>query len=1293
MADTTTIDSAVAAVRADQQASPSPVPVIQQTPYPVDQYSQLQAKQAREAGMSKLDYLGSMWRQDSWIPGAIDHWAGNQLQPDPTYNPYDEATNKDLTEGVWPEFQGQFAQATSAGQAAWMKQSILQKQKDLENLGDLGTAGNVGRFAAGMAFGLVDPINLAAMAASGGTSLIAKGVAQASRVAEGVNVAAQAAQEASRMRPIATGMMTAGGLGLGTEKLRQQYNFEDDTMGVLKAGVMSMAFAAPFVGLHAREQLRLQKNAGVENAAIDSLAKQQAGQELSPEEHANLQQYTEKLQQAAKVDAGLAEQAPEVTGPKLDDAQRKKYADAFDQYDAEQAALKSKQLQGIESDSHIAQASEDQRVADVLSRVNGPDEAPTAMQQAFAKALGKKPEEVTAKPAEGSEGGGSLDAPWAGERAHGEELPTLHHEHVWWDDGTGMNEGRVVDEDPKTGNLTVEHPQTGETTQVNRADLHELSPGRTEPKPAEGFLGGSIGAAQIAPVQGLWEQSTHMAKWKKIPTRWDFFTHLNQSENPHLQFLGFKMVKDAIGIDPHEAQGWSASELKSQYRRELGGAFHMEARHAYDEAVKTRKLPLNKAIQFHRQFYADVSRVARGDTDVLKANPDIAPHLQKAAKAQTEFYAEMRNRLEKAGVEGADNLPDNPQYVNRQWRQDNIRQAFAKYGNDLYQAVANAIQVPGLTGDIAKAKSFMDAVMKLEFSHAMQDIHLYSKDLVTLRDELGKAGLSDHEVNSLVDLMFDRKAGNAGDAGQAPALKYRFALDENHMERMADGSTFKLSDLFENDSRILVDRYLNSMGGHLALAEVGIRSRAEFMRHMRAAEKYHEENASMTQSAEKFNRNKQFAQDLYDHITGRPMSTQSFNRADRFLTASRAVTRSTMLGQLGLMASLEMKNAIALSSMRAMRLHMPTFMSILRSFRSGHQPTLGLARDIEMITGFGREHVSSYSRQHEITDYTYDRGLTRYENAGNTLSHIVDHFSGNSHVTSASRNLTGRMMVQKHLDFATERVKMTEKQRERMVHQGVSYDDQPDVHDALKKYTTMDQKTGAAQTVNWEDWSRNNPETYSKFQLLLSREVRDAIQDHDVGESIPFMHTTVGKIFTELKTFVLAGHAKQFLKSLHYRDATTFVQWAYSFVGAALEYSMQQSINYAHDPEKLQDKLSPAAIAWGAIPRMPVLGLMPNLMETVYNPISGGQTLFTNGTANTDNRNLFITPSMTAAMRLMTAGQVAGTVMNPFSTNTITQKDMRDALYAIPGGNMFGMRNVNDMISSNFPKFKPRPQN
>jgi hypothetical protein len=227
--------------------------------------------------------------------------------------------------------------------------------------------------------------------------------------------------------------------------------------------------------------------------------------------------------------------------------------------------------------------------------------------------------------------------------------------------------------------------------------------------------------------------------------------------------------------------------------------------------------------------------------------------------------------------------------------------------------------------------------------------------------------------------------------------------------------------------------------------------------------------------------------------------------------------------------------------------------------------------------------------------------------------------------------------------------------------------------------------------VDYEKWSREAPETYSKFQLLLSREVRDMIQDHDLGETIPFMHTTVGKIFSELKTFVLVGHAKQFLKSLHYRDSTTAVQWMYSFAGAALEYSLQNSINYAHDPDKLAQRLSPSAIALGAVSRMAVLGLMPQVMDTAYQPLSGGQSLFANGTANTDNRNIFLTPSMIEGARLATLAQVTGSVVNPFSTNTITQKEMHDALGAIPGGNLYIMRNVNDMIGSHFPKFKPRP--
>jgi hypothetical protein len=1136
----------------------------------VDAVTQARQREDASAGLTGDDYLGAMWRQDSWIPGMIDHYAGAQLAPDEHYNPYEESTNKALTDGIWPEFQGQFAQATSAGQAAWMKQSILQKQKDLGDLSTLGTKGNVGRFAAGMAFGMVDPINVAAMVASGGTSMLLKATATAARTAEGVAVAAEAA---SRMRPIASGLATAGGLGAATEKLRQNYNFEDDNMGVLTAGLTSMAFAAPFVGLHAHEQAKVSQTAMQEAHAIEAMRKQQAGEPLAPHEEANLHAYTENLQKAMDVEAGRAEQAHEAP-----------------------AAVHAAPIDGAEV---------------------APREAP------------------------------QVDVP----------------EHL---------------------NDTVSPEELAKTAPYeNTADREVFG------------MADSVGAARVDPnerIASLADQPTAMTHLGKVPIRWDFYTHFNKSDNPVFRFLGNKLVKDAIGNDAHEAQGWTASELKSQYRRTLEGGFHLEARRAFDDAAKVRGMNFFKKRAAVDQFYSDISRVVRGDTEVLKANPDIAPQLQRAAKAQTDFYGEMHRRMVEAGVEGAENIPANAQYVNRVWKQDNIREAFAKHKEQMYEAIGRAIKLDGVTGEAAtaKAKGFMDAVMKLEFSHAMQDIHLYAKDMVTLREELANSGLKDHEINSLVDLMFDRRGSGEGDAGQAGPLKYRLALNENHAERMADGSVFRISDLFENDSRLLAGRYMNSMGGHLALAEVGIKSRAQFMAKMREAEQYHGENA-MTSGSGKYNRVKQMMQDVYDNITGRPMSTQSFNRGDRVLGAMRAWTRSAMLGQLGIPAALEMKNAIGLTSMRAFTQHMPTFGKIIRSMQAGHPPPEGLEAAIHHLTGHGLEHVSAYARQHEITDFSYDKGLTRFENFSGKLSHAVDHLSGNSSATAATRMMSARMAIQKHIDFAMGKTEMTAKQRERMTHNGVGTDDQPDVHAALKKYTEMD--GNKVDNVDYEKWSREAPETYSKFQLLLSREVRDMIQDHDLGETIPFMHTTVGKIFSELKTFVLVGHAKQFLKSLHYRDSTTAVQWMYSFAGAALEYSLQNSINYAHDPDKLAQRLSPSAIALGAVSRMAVLGLMPQVMDTAYQPLSGGQSLFANGTANTDNRNIFLTPSMIEGARLATLAQVTGSVVNPFSTNTITQKEMHDALGAIPGGNLYVMRNVNDMIGSHFPKFKPRPTN
>ncbi len=67
------------------------------------------------------------------------------------------------------------------------------------------------------------------------------------------------------------------------------------------------------------------------------------------------------------------------------------------------------------------------------------------------------------------------------------------------------------------------------------------------------------------------------------------------------------------------------------------------------------------------------------------------------------------------------------------------------------------------------------------------------------------------------------------------------------------------------------------------------------------------------------------------------------------------------------------------------------------------------------------------------------------------------------------------------------------------------------------------------------------------------------------------MHTTLGKMFDELRTFMLVGHAKNFLKNAELRDATALQAFFISFLAEALAYSLQSAINF---PDKLATRLT-----------------------------------------------------------------------------------------------------------------------
>lgn len=775
---------------------------------------------------------------------------------------------------------------------------------------------------------------------------------------------------------------------------------------------------------------------------------------------------------------------------------------------------------------------------------------------------------------------------------------------------------------------------------------------------------------------------------KKVPIRWDIAQTFDNNLNPHIRQLGFDMVKNAIGWEGDRAQGITISERKERIRRVVAGESHYTMRDALNEAIKARGINLYDRIRsgFDKNFYELTTRLARGDQEVLIDNPDLAPHLKKSAAAMRKYFDVMGDRAMKSGLVGAENLPIGQNYVNRVYLFDKIRELAKTHGDEaVWGMFANAFNNTKIRGDMKVARNFVEAIQALEYKTNMSDLLLNAKDMTTLRKTLEDHGLNDGKIDAIINVMFDAK--DVGDSGMPSNLRYRMDLDENASFTTPTGQVIKIADVLENDARLLIDKYTSTMGGYIAFAEHGwIDPKSEFARRIREADNWVGEN-STGYDMNKYVADKQLAQDMFDHISGRPMSTQSFSRFDRFMGAMRAYSRSVFLGQLGIAAASELKNAMALSAFHGAWSQMPNFAKLITMVRKGIPVDDQLAKDIQHIAGFGNEFAMQYGRQHQITDHTYGRGISQFEKFSDKASHVVDVISGNSTFTSATRNLAAKFVTQHLYDIGAGKKDLDPGLTQRLVHNGIDKDNIKTTLADLNKYSVVDER-GVVKSIDWENWKQENSKTYGDFTLAMERFSRDGIQDHNIGETMPWMHTTTGKIIAELKTFNLVAHAKQFLKNVHYQDRTSAMVFMTSFVGEAMTYSLQTAMNYAHNKDELDKRLTPERISKAAIQRMAALGVLSYVIDTPHKYVTG-KSFFGEGTTNTDNRDLFMTPSLMLMKRMVGGTQTAFQAMSPVADSVTTKQEMKEALGVLPGVNTWGARNIVDFVSSHYPKSDP----
>lgn len=774
----------------------------------------------------------------------------------------------------------------------------------------------------------------------------------------------------------------------------------------------------------------------------------------------------------------------------------------------------------------------------------------------------------------------------------------------------------------------------------------------------------------------------------KFPIRADYFAIFNRSKITAAIDAASRLIADPVGRADYKPQAAAASERAALYHLRNRGKFYVSANEQwqkYADRLNLSWMQRHGATAWNsrhmKQFYEDVTGLVRGDKNIN--NPEAA------AVAQTvrELHADILKKMQDAGVHGADEIEQSAEYMMRRFNFNGIRALRERLGaNGLNTFVAKAILAkrPELAeaDALRYATHYVEAIRKLEYSASLPKMSMFSlKDIGTLRAELRTAGLLDDEIDAIANVM----RAQGVEAGHA-RVKARTVLDETFTAQVRNAAgeleTVKLSEMFENDARTLIDIYTRQTAGLIGLAENGFKASSDFTDVIKRVQ---DEAANNNIDPEHTKRVVQHLTDVYDHILGRPMSHDSHGIGARAGRIARDINYARLMGQLMFAQIAEVGNMIGLAGWRATMKHIPEMRSFIKMAKAGELPD-DLAKQIGEIWGHGTEFVGAHAGVRDVSDQAFDQNLSKAENFLSAARHLTTVASGFHSINNVLRQMTTRILLQRYLDLAYDPSTLTQATKRRLMNAGIPEKELPNILEQLKKHTSVEQAAdNKLRSIDFEAWQAADPNSADTFRMAVFREARRAVQENDIGETAPWMHGTLGKILTQFRTFMLVAHAKQFLHGLHMRDSTTAMQWSLSMMFAGMSYIAQNSLNYAHDKEALSERLDPWEVAKAAFQRAGFSSLIPATIDSVAN-LTTGETYFNFGRTTALGTG-FVPGNPTYDL---VTNKVLGTLSNGaqdlFTDDFLwTKREAKDAYQLMLFSNLYGVRTFLDLATKDLP--------
>ncbi len=257
-----------------------------------------------------------------------------------------------------------------------------------------------------------------------------------------------------------------------------------------------------------------------------------------------------------------------------------------------------------------------------------------------------------------------------------------------------------------------------------------------------------------------------------------------------------------------------------------------------------------------------------------------------------------------------------------------------------------------------------------------------------------------------------------------------------------------------------------------------------------------------------------------------------------------------------------------------------------------------------------------------------------------------------------------------YTDIAKGTTKISKAKRARLRGSGLSDKMQDKVIAEMRKHVEWDSR-GRVKDLHAEDWNYN---TADQFAMSVRRDASFTIQRNDIADLPVIVYNPAGRLLLQFKSFMFGSVVKQLERGHNYADIETFTSFMSSIFMAGTAYIGQTYIDYATDPEKRAEMLSPENIAGAAYQRAGFAAITTPFVATAAE-LAGFGDVVNHRTSGLATSLLSMDQNPTTQLLRSLEQTIYGSVDLLSPTARFDDKDVKRALTLLPFNRVLGVKN------------------